>query len=715
MAEATRAVQEYAALQCVDDYTERKRVMDLNRIFGLIREENAGGGKILDLFAKYQRMYGMKGLKRKYYVWLEAEERRPGSGVVALADGRKMRRPERENPFLRDFKTYCERNRNSGGCHAAYWDMLRDLRAGDKVFSFGTWRDVWRAQHPYEAVPPVCPANWVPHGFSYAVMMQHHARSKGRDLALAWNRQGMFAATAKHLPPVVRSRVGLHPGEVYQSDDVWHNADVYAAGVKGTFQPLEFATYDVASAFKVGSLMKPRTLKVDPKTGKEVRDNLKTQQFRFEIAGIMCNVGFYKGGVTVVGEHQTTNLNDRVLERIAAVPGWGKLFRWDMSGILDTPAHKGIPMGDGGGNPRRKALCECCHNFLHNATAGMPGSRGRDAAHMHESRGAVVKYSERMIALAERLDPALVPFLQLPILEWRHYLAYFRVIEDEVMDRHEHHLEGWAEKEIVEYRLNENDGWLPVSLMLDMSPKEVAATQAIIRQNPGKLMRKRKMSRREAWTAGMKDLVRWPVFDACAFFDPGDRKHGIKGDQRKATVGQDGTITFTDALYYPGERKIYLAQYRDRNGTPHNLRAGDEVWFYWCPTLPLQIWITDEDGKEHYGVAPALKTAAWVDPESIKVAAGQRAHQIAELMSDTRARHAESHVARIAAENVNRALIAAAQSAKAAGPQPDGEGYGLDELNEANDDFSPADGTPFGRGSEAAGEEAFSLDVLAEV
>ena len=41
MAEATRAVQEYAALQCVDDYTERKRVMDLNRIFGLIREENA--------------------------------------------------------------------------------------------------------------------------------------------------------------------------------------------------------------------------------------------------------------------------------------------------------------------------------------------------------------------------------------------------------------------------------------------------------------------------------------------------------------------------------------------------------------------------------------------------------------------------------------------------------------------------------------------------
>lgn len=687
MANIAQAMAYYAALECVESYTERKRILDLCRVFELIREENGNGGKILELFAKYQRMYGLKGLKRKYYVWLEAEEKSAGGGALALADGRKMKRPERDNPFLRDFMTYCERNKNSGGCRAAYDEMLRDFRCGFRFdgqpFAFGSWRDIWRAQHPGEEVPATCPPNWVPRGFTYQMMAAHYSRAKGRDLALAWNRQGMFAATAKHLPPVVRSRVGLHPGEVYQSDDVWHNADVYAAGVKGTFQPLEFATYDVASAFKVGSLMKPRTLKVDPKTGKEVRDNLKTQQFRFEIAGIMCNVGFYKGGVTVVGEHQTTNLNVRVLERIAAVPGWGKLFRWDMSGILDTPAHKGIPMGDGGGNPRRKALCECSHNILHNATAGMPGSRGRDAAHMHESRDAVVKYSERMIALAERLDPALVPFLQLPILEWRHYLAYFRVIEDEVMDRHEHHLEGWAEKEIVEYRLSERDGWLPVSRMLDMSQNEVAATQAIIRQNPGKLMRKRKMSRREAWTAGLKDLVRWPVFDACAFFDPGDRKHGIKGDQRKATVGQDGTITFTDSLYYPGERKIYLAQYRDRNGTPHNLRAGDEVWFYWCPTLPLQIWITDEDGNEHYGVAPALKTAAWADPHSIEVAVGQRQHQIAELMADTRARHADSTVARIAAENVNRALMAAAKEASAHGLKADGEGYALDDLNGA--------------------------------
>lgn len=654
MSIGTQAMNDYAALDCIESYTERKRIIDLCRIFRLIQSENDNGGKILDLFSKYQRMYGLKGLRRKYYVWLEAERKNPGSGTLALADGRRMKRPECDNPFLRDFKNYCERNLNSGGCRSAYDSMVRDFRRGDIQFSFGTWRDIWRSQNPGEEVPPACPGNWLPCGMTYQNLMQHYSKTKGRDLAIQWNRQGMFAAS-KHLLPVMRTRVGLYPGQVYQSDDVWHNVDVYAQGIKGVFRPLEFATYDIASAFKIGSLMKPRSPKIDPKTGREMRDNLKEQQFRFEVAGIMCNIGFHRDGVTWIGERGTTKLNDRVLARIAAVPGYGKLFRWQVSGIMNTPAHKGLLMGDGGGNPRMKALCECSHNILHNATAAITGSRGRDAAHTHESHGAVVKYTENMIALAEKLDPALVPFLLLPVLEWKKYLEYFRLIEDEVMDRHDHHLEGWAEKEILKYRLSPTAEWMPCSQLLDMSPDEQRATNAVIARDPERLMCKMKMSRREAWAAGMKDLIRWPIFDACCFLDPKDR--------REATVAQDGTISFVDSIYFPGERKIYLAQYRDRRGLPHNLRAGERVYFHWCPTLPLQIWITDETGEENFGVAPALKTAAWADPHSIEIAIGQRQHQMAELMADTKARHAESEISRRAAENVNRALITAGKEA----------------------------------------------------
>ena len=673
MSKTLEAMVRYEAMSCVTADTERAKLARLDAIFRKIHAENEAGSDILALFVKYQEMSGLKGLKRKYYDWRKF-------GMAGLVDGRKMKRGRSENPLYRDFKTYCERNKNNGGCRAAYEDMMRDLRSGGE-FSFGTWRTLWARDFQHEALPPFCPAGWTPKGATYANLMDLYSKDPTRQAALAWNRQGMFAAS-KHLPPVIRTRVGLLPGQIYQFDDVWHNIDVYAPGIKGVFQPLEFAGYDIASAFKMASLMKPRFYKIDEKTGREVRDNLKEMQFRFLVAYVMCCVGFHKDGVTIIGERGTTRLNDTVLKKIASVPGWGKLFSFKTSGIMNSPAHKGLLIGNAGGNPRMKALCECSHNILHNATAGLLGNRGRDAAHMHESQNAVVKYSKEMIAIAERLDPALVPFLQLPILEWKKYCEYFFIIENEVMDRTNHSLEGWADREIVEYTLSETSGeWRDMSEVLDMSPEKAAAVRAVLETNPAELMRKRKMSRREAWAAGRKDLVKWPIMEATAFLDPRDIK--------KATVGRDGTIAFEDAVYYPGERKIYLAQYRDRNGLAHRIGPGEEVYFWWIPIgeLANQIWICDAKGENMLGMAPALKTAAWSDPHSIEIAMGQRQQQMAELMADTRARHAESHVARVAAENVNRALIQAAKDAAARGPEPTGEGFSFDELNGADDHF----------------------------
>jgi hypothetical protein len=94
---------------------------------------------------------------------------------------------------------------------------------------------------------------------------------------------------------------------------------------------------------------------------------------------------------------------------------------------------------------------------------------------------------------------------------------------------------------------------------------------------------------------------------------------------------------------------------------------------------------------------------------------GAQAHDLAGKVLPMRGRHQEEAEERAARMAHNLCVIKEAGAAKAAGPQPDGEGYGLDELNEADDDFSPADGTPCGSGLEAAGEEAFSLDELASV
>ena len=602
-------------------------------------------------------------------------------GDEALVDSRKTVRPPQENAYYREFCRYCERDTN--GDKGGYDALMRDFRRGF-LFAFGTWRDCWWRDFPTLAVPPFCPANYVPRGFTYQRMMQLKEQDGTRAMALAWARQGQFAAL-RHALPVVRSRGGLRPGQVVQSDDVWHNVDVYAPGQKGVFNPLEFAFYDVASAFKVVSLMKPRLLVVDPKTGKERRDNLKEQQYRFAVAHLMCCVGFHRDGITLIGERGTSRLNDEVLRRIAASP-MGHLFRFQTSGLKNAPAHKGLFMGNAGGNPRMKALCECAHNILHNATASILGSHGRDAAHLHESNAALVRYSQDMIAQAERIAPAILPLLQLPILDYGTYQQYFYAIEDEVMDRTEHRLEGWAENEVTEYRLSTDAPWVKADSLKDMAPADAAAVAAVVSRDPANLMRRRRLSRREAWVKGLGELVRWPLEEAPAFLDP--------RDVREATVRPDGTIAFTDALYCPGEQKRYVARVKDRRtGLERLIAPGTKVRFYWIPVgaLERQIWITD--GKDDIvGMCPLLKTASWNDERSIKAAMGQQLAHAAALMAETRAAGELAGVRKRVAERLNAELLAAAKEAAARGPAPDGEGYALDDLNGAAIREDPADG-----------------------
>lgn len=650
-------LQQYNGYAAISDYSDRARVASLEARFVEIRGATAKTAMMRTV--SEQEGVPFKTLERKYYRWLKG-------GAAAIADRRKMVRAVDENIFYPDFKTYAERDVNTS--KGGYDAMLRDIRAG-QTFRFGTWRDLWMRDYPGEAVPPFCPANWIPRGFTYANMMLLQGRDPARAMALAWARQGQFAAL-KHTLPVVRSRVGLPVGAVYQADDVWHNIDVFQPGVKGVFNPLEFAIYDVSSAYKAVSVMKPRILTVDPKTGKETRDNLKEVQFRFAMAYLVTEVGFHKDGVTFVLERGTTAIRENVQRRVAGIPGYGKLFTFQVSGVKNTPAHKGMFLGNAGGNPRMKSLCECAHNILHNATASLPGSHGRDAAHLHESNAALVKYSADIIAQAEKLDAALVPMLQLPILDYRHYQQYFYTIEADVMDRHDHSLEGWGEREEMCYRMDESAPWRPASELADMPPEKAAAIAAYLSANKS-LMCMRKMSRRDAWQAGQRDLAKLPLIEMPAFLDPRDMREG--------RVRDDGTIVFEDAVYYPGERKIYNAVLTDRAGLPRRLAPGEKVKFYWNPlgALAKYIWIADEGGNV-LGMCPALKTASWNDRRSIEAAMGQQQAQIAELMGDTRARAAADVASAAFRREYNKALVGNASAG--ALPAPDGDAATADEL-----------------------------------
>ena len=208
------AFEEYAA---IGNLRDRERIV---RLVDRFMEISASKTKVetMRLIAAQEGIpYGT--LRRLYYVWRK-------KGVVALADRRRVRTVAKDNNFYSDFKVYSERDLNTS--QGGYDAMLRDIRAG-KSFMFGTWRDCYRRDFPFEPVPALCPANYTPRGFTYQNMMRLQKADATRAMALAWSRQGQFAAL-KHTLPVLRSRVGLHVGEIIQSDDVWHNFDVYAAG-----------------------------------------------------------------------------------------------------------------------------------------------------------------------------------------------------------------------------------------------------------------------------------------------------------------------------------------------------------------------------------------------------------------------------------------------------------------------------------------------------
>lgn len=589
-------------------------------------------------------------VRRKYYAWRDG-------GIAAIADKRRAKEESAENIYYNEFKRYTERDKNTSA--GGYEAMMRDFRCGYR-FGFGTWREVFAREFPFEAVPEVCPRDWTPRGMTYQNLMRLSRRDPARALAVAWTRQGQFAAL-KYTMPVLRSRVGLKVGAVIQSDDVWHNIDVFKYGIKGVFNPLEFAFYDVASGFKCLSAVKPRLMTIDPKTGKERRDNLKEFQYRMAVAYLMTEIGFHRDGVTLIGERGTSALRDDVLRKIAAVPGYGCRFHFSTSGVKNTPAHAGLMMGNAGGNPRMKSLCECAHNIIHNATASLTGSHGRDAAHYHESQNALVKYSTDIIEQASRINPSIVPLLQLPILSFDVYMQYFRAIEDYVMDRTEINLEGWQDNVVMEYRLSVSSPWRSIEELKTMSQHEITAIGAILSKDRENLMRQRKMSRREVWKAGQAELDRWPLIDMPAFLDP--------RDAREAMVREDGLIVFEDAMYYPGEQRRYVAQYRDRQtGIIKRIAPGTKVRFYWnaLGNLANFIWLTDEN-DDILGICKLMKSASWNDEHSIKVAMGQQQAQIAELMADTREAGKLDAIKRLANEKMNAALIEAAKAEKEPG------------------------------------------------
>ena len=579
-------------------------------------------------------------------------------GDVALIDRRRMKQMTAVNPWLECYMTYVENDLNTS--MGGYRQMMDDFRSGKPMVGMiGDWRQVWRREKPGVSVPEACPVDWTPRGATYANLQQIAKSNPNYFFNIAANRRGRKAA-AKFLLPVLTTRVGLAVGAKVEYDDVWHNTDVMLG--QKVCQPLEFAGYDVASGYKCSSILKPRFTREGG-----VRDNLKEQQFRFLFAYDHIVRGFHRGGVDNVVEHGTTAIRETVEKQIRAIPGMGDLIRICRSGILSEQVHAGLFIGNGGGNFKMKALCEGAHNILHNRTAALIGSRGRDAEHLHESQAALVKYEERLMAAAAKMPPEFALKLEAGLLTFDEYHAAFRQIESALMDDPEHRLEGWGANVVAEYRLNgQSNDWRPWAEVERLSQGdqderlEAFAIAKMVGRNAA-LKRVRPMSRREVWMAGQADLVRVDDWYLPHFMD-------VEKDAIELSVRANGLVGFRNELFYGRDEMLYRAVVKNRAGFTQAMSPTMRVLALFNPLMPEKIWLVDGGDGHTLGTCALYNRAPAYDRHAIEIAMGDQAADLARKMLPIRGRHqaeAERRAERMAS---NLRVIKEADAAKLSAP-----------------------------------------------
>ena len=606
---------------------------------------------------------GFGTVRNKFYLYEKA-------GDAALIDRRRVKSMTAQNPWLECYMTYVENDLNTS--KGGYRQMMSDFRSGRAMVGMiGTWRDVWRRERPGVAVPAECPMDWTPHGATYANLQAVAKANPNYFFNIAANRRGRKAAQ-RYVVPVLTTRVGLAVGAKVEYDDVWHNTDVMLGGK--AVQPLEFAGYDVASGFKCSSIVKPRFERADG-----VRDNLKEQQFRFLFAYDHIVRGFHRGGVEDVVEHGTTAIRGNVERQIKAIPGVGGLIKISRSGILSEQVHAGLFIGSGGGNFRMKALCEGAHNILHNRTAALIGSRGRDAEHMHESQAALVKYEERLAAAAATLPPEFALKLTAGLLTFDEYLAAFRQIEDRLMDDPEHKLEGWGANVVAEYRLNEQSNdwrpWAEVERLMggdEDERLEAFAIAKLVGRNAA-LKRVRPMSRREVWLAGQKDLIRVDDWYLPHFMD-------LEKDAIELTVRHNGLMGFRNEMFYGRDEMLYRAVVKNHAGWTQSMSPTAKVWALFNPLMPEKLWLVDKGDGHTLGTCALFNRAPAYDRHAIEVAMGDQAADLAAKVLPVRGRHMGEALERAGRMAGNLRVMKEAKEAAARGPAPDGEGYSFEAL-----------------------------------
>lgn len=552
--------------------------------------------------------------------------RKAGAGVVRGGLG-----ADDEAAFLEWVKGLAE---NYGG----------NLRKGVKA-AVGAWRA--GMEIPGYGERPAAGVAGVPTGWSYANLARA-ARLTRHERAVASVGR---AAGRVHASMVLRTRVGLVPGQIYQADDVWHDVLCAMIGRNGEpVRPMELCMLDLATAHKIAYGMKPR--RTDEETGKRI--NLRGTDMRFLVAHVFCNVGYSAAGCTLMLEHGTASTENRVEEILARFSGGA--IRVATGGVQDAPALLGAWSGIQKGNPKFKAAIESSHRLIHTAARWLPGQTGGNSReNMPEELAGRGKEFEKLCkALAPALqgmDEERVAWLEgqlaMPFVPYAAYVRIVGELYDIIGTERDHDLEGWEECGYVTsgFRTSLGGDVFPWSVLDRVSAEEATAIRAMVRLNPT-LQVTRRMSRAEAWATAR--LRRLPMEAFCEICGP---------DLAVERKVRDHAFRFEDGQIQRGRTFSFPAVARDSFGREILLRDGEKYATLHDPFDPEVLYVLDA----HFRVVGRCShqvVASQADMESLHRAMGEAAHLEAVALAGYRARHEDQAGSVAAMRARNEAVLA---------------------------------------------------------
>jgi hypothetical protein len=544
-------------------------------------------------------------------------------GLIGLVPVRARRQFHVDTTLPPDFIAFlqqlaCDSQRMSG-FSAAYRSLFDDhLCAGKVIPGYNTdWVGIYTQEHHGAQPPARCP--YVPHRCTPCGWSERNLRYYAPSKYMLTAARIGTAAGRELLPKIPSTRVGLRFGQVFITDDRFHDAQVKFAGNLNAQGVVELGVIELLTAHYCTFGMKPIRERADG-----TREHLREAFMRYLVADILCRIGYDPTGCKLIGEHGTARMPADLQDLVRSLTS-GR-FEFQTGAILNAPIAKGLMPGAARGNFRMKAALESAHGRYKNDLALLPGQKGADPSHAPEDLPAKQSYHRALmkacIALAET-NPDLCMQVSTPFPDYFSYINAVNLIYERIARDPMHRLEGFAECGFVlpQFVLPGFDGPQPMTVLDNLDPEDRALYIAMIRRDPRRQIN-RLMSRQEAFAYCQQrsELMRQPDAIVPALLGP-DLADVL-------TVAKDATLSVPDR-YLPSRSYQVHAIAVLPSGCHQPLDRGTKWMVHLNPLNATQAFISTPDGA-YVGKAPVMIAGTKFDPSFADIAM-QREREAAEL------------------------------------------------------------------------------------